>query len=121
MSMKQAADLKQRFRTRYGRDARVFRAPGRVNLIGEHTDYNDGFVMPAAINFDTCVAVSARDDRKLVIRSENLDGQLEFDLHEASPQAANNWSDYVRGIAVVLERAGFPVRGADLLIFSEVP
>ena len=113
--------LKQKFKSLYGKDARIFRAPGRVNLIGEHTDYNDGFVMPAAIDFYTWVAIAVRPDRKLVIRSENFAEQLEFDLNDRSPVASNNWSDYVRGVAVTFERAGFPVRGADLLIHSDVP
>src|SRR6266404_8614506 len=96
-----AHEVSERFQLIYGTSPRaIFRAPGRVNLIGEHTDYNDGFVMPAAIDFYTYVAVSARDDRKLVIRSENLDEQLEFDLDEPSPRASNNWSDYVHGVAV---------------------
>jgi galactokinase len=114
-------DLIQRFKSLYRREPRLFRAPGRVNLIGEHTDYNDGFVMPAAIDFYTYAAVAARNDRNLVIRSENLVQQLEFDLDDPSPRASGNWSDYVRGIAVVFQRAGLSVGGADLLIHSDVP
>ena len=113
--------LIDKFKSIYRKDAGVFRAPGRVNLIGEHTDYNDGFVMPAAIDFYTWVAISARPDRRLVIRSENFGEQLEFDLNDSLPVASNNWSDYVRGVAVTFERAGFQVSGADLLILSDVP
>src|SRR5262249_3787369 len=76
----QANDLKGKFRLLYGRDARIYRAPGRVNLIGEHTDYNDGFVMPAAIGFSTWVALATRDDSKLSIYSENFSERVEFDL-----------------------------------------
>src|SRR5499426_4342546 len=105
-----AIDLKQKFQRSYGRDARVYRAPGRVNLIGEHTDYNDGFVMPAAIGFSTWVALATRDDRKLSIYSENFSERVEFDLSGidgsgASPRPAAHWSDYVCGVAVALERA----------------
>jgi len=92
-----------------------------VNLIGEHTDYNDGFVMPAAIDFDTWVAVAPRDDRKLVAYSENVAEGTEFDLDAASPQPRHHWSDYVFGVAVMLEQAGHKLRGADLLIFGNVP
>jgi galactokinase len=100
---------------------RIFRAPGRVNLIGEHTDYNDGFVMPAAIDRSVFVRVWAREDRKLEIRSENFGDQVEFDLDEPNPQARGHWSDYVVGVAVMLERAGHRLRGAHLHIMGEVP
>ncbi len=101
--------------------ARVYRAPGRVNLIGEHTDYNDGFVMPAAIDLCTWVAIASRDDRELHIHSEDLSGNVVFDLDELDPRARGHWSDYVRGVAVTLERAGYRLRGADLAIRSDVP
>ena len=100
---------------------RKFRAPGRVNLIGEHTDYNDGFVLPAAIGFSTWVTSAPRDDRTVSVFSENFSEQIEFDLDEESPHARDHWSDYVRGVAVTLERAGHRLRGADLRIRGEVP
>jgi galactokinase len=100
---------------------RTFRAPGRVNLIGEHTDYNDGFVMPAALDLSVFVRVWPREDRKLQIRSENFDEEIEFDLDEPNPVARRHWSDYTVGVAVTLERAGYRLRGADLQIRGEVP
>jgi galactokinase len=98
-----------------------FRAPGRVNLIGEHTDYNDGFVMPAAIDLHTEVSIQSRDDRKLVISSDTYAEAVEFDLDEADPAARHHWSDYVRAVAVMLEREGHRLRGADLKIRSNLP
>ena len=109
------------FEARYGREPRVFRAPGRVNIIGEHTDYNDGFVMPAAIQFATSVAAAARTDRKLQAYSEMFRDAREFDLDDEAPAAQGDWTDYVRGIAVTLERAGYHLRGADLVIRGNVP
>ena len=101
---------------------RTFRAPGRVNLIGEHTDYNDGFVMPAAIDRSVFVRVWPRDDRKLQISAENFGGeQVEFDLDEPNPAPRGDWSDYVIGVAVMLERAGHRLRGAFLQVRGEVP
>jgi galactokinase len=100
---------------------RTFRAPGRVNLIGEHTDYNEGFVMPVAIDFATYVDVTAREDRRLVVHSENYFETKEFDLDDPEPRACGHWSDYVRGVAAMLERAGHRVEGAALRIRSDVP
>jgi len=101
--------------------ARIYRAPGRVNLIGEHTDYNDGFVMPAAIDLYTQAAIKPRDDRTLFIHSDNFSDSVEFDLDEPNPHARGHWSDYARGVAVTLDRAGYRLRGADLAIRSDVP
>lgn len=100
---------------------RMYQAPGRVNLIGEHTDYNDGFVMPAAIGFFTWVAAAARGDRKLVVRSENFPGQLEFELDRVPAHGSQHWGDYVVGVAKTLDESGHRVPGANLLIGGNVP
>jgi galactokinase len=100
---------------------RQFRAPGRVNLIGEHTDYNDGFVMPAAIDLSVFASVWPRDDRKLEIESINFDERVEFDLDQKDPSRRGHWSDYAIGVAVMLERAGYHLRGARLQLRGEVP
>ena len=100
---------------------RTFRAPGRVNLIGEHTDYNDGFVMPAAINLSVFVSVWPRDDRKLQIKSEQFDDEIEFDLDQPNRASSHHWSDYAVGVAVMIERAGHRLRGARLELRGEVP
>jgi galactokinase len=99
---------------------RVYRAPARVNLIGEHTDYNDGFVMPAAIGFNTWVAASSRQDAKLVVRSEHFSETVELDLGVLAGSPRRHWSDYVRGVAAELSAIG-KVVGANLLIRSDVP
>jgi len=103
------------------RETRLFRAPGRVNLIGEHTDYNQGFVMPAAIDFSCWVGLTPREERKLRVRSENTSQSAEAELGGAEPKPCGEWSDYPIGVAVMLERSGFALPGADLLIQSEVP
>jgi galactokinase len=106
---------------RAGSTPKIYRAPGRVNLIGEHTDYNDGFVMPAAIDFWTWVAVSAADDRTVSVFSENFDENFSFDLDDQSPQPKGDWTDYVRGVALKLEQAGYRLSPAKLRIRGDVP
>jgi galactokinase len=113
--------LKALFAKRYGAIPSIYRAPGRVNLIGEHTDYNDGFVMPAALDLYTYVAVSPRVDRKLRVYSENLGEMCDLELESIRPGRSGDWSDYVRGVAGVLESSGYQLCGADLLIMSELP
>ena len=114
-------DLRNKFRERFGAPSRLFRAPGRVNLIGEHTDYNEGFVMPAAIDFSCWIAIGPRADYRLAIFSENLLEPAEANLAAADLHPTGNWSDYPIGVAVMLARAGYSLRGANLYIRSEVP
>jgi galactokinase len=116
-----AHSLEQKFVQLFGESPRIYQAPGRVNLIGEHTDYNDGFVMPAAIGFHTRVFIAPRPDRKLVIRSENYSEQVEFDLDHLPATRAGHWSDYVIGVAEMLARSGKKLSGANLLVYGDVP
>jgi galactokinase len=113
--------LVERFTRLYGTAPLVFRAPGRVNLIGEHTDYNDGFVMPAAIEYYTWVAAAPRKDLVLSVYSEQFGDRVEFSLDELAAPPRKHWSDYVRGVAAVLQAAGHDLRGANLMISGEVP
>jgi galactokinase len=113
--------LRSSFHALHGRRPRLFRAPGRVNLIGEHTDYNDGWVLPMAIRFDTVVAGAAREDRRVRVRSQNLNEGAEFDLDTPGSPQRGIWLDYVEGVARALESRGVRLRGADLLIQSDVP
>jgi galactokinase len=99
----------------------VYRAPGRVNLIGEHTDYNDGFVMPVAIDRCTTVTAAPRADRRVRATSDAGYAAAEFDLDGPAAGPSGRWSDYVRGVAAVLERRGWRLCGADLTITSTVP
>jgi galactokinase len=109
------------FADQVGTNPRVYRAPGRVNLIGEHTDYNEGFVMPAAIGFDCWVAAGPREDRKLVICSEEFPGITEVELSWPETRPRKMWSDYVVGVALELEKAEFRLRGTNIFIHGEVP
>jgi galactokinase len=115
-----ARALTDLFAATYGRAPRLFSAPGRVNLIGDHTDYNDGFVLPMAIANRTLVAAAGRDDRRLRCASRNAPGTLVVDL-DAPARASGTWTDYVTGTALALSARGFEIRGADLFVDSDVP
>src|SRR5579863_6201985 len=115
MSMPSLSYLLAKFHGRFRCAANVYRAPGRVNLIGEHTDYNEGFVLPAAIGFSCWVVVARRKDRNLAIYSENFDEAVEANLYDLG-QCRGKWSDYCLGVAWALERAGYRLSGADLYI-----
>ncbi|MFL6304879.1 MAG: galactokinase [Candidatus Sulfotelmatobacter sp.] len=114
-------ELARQFEERFGNAPRIFRAPGRVNLIGEHTDYNEGFVMPAAVEFSSLVAISPRTDRKLLIQSNQFPGDLEFNVDHLPAQRTSTWRDYVLGVALVLRQHGSDLQGANLLVHGNVP
>ncbi|MEV5733556.1 galactokinase [Streptomyces sp. NPDC052292] len=100
----------------------VWAAPGRVNLIGEHTDYNDGFVMPFALPHQTTAAVSRRTDGVLRLHSADIGGEaVELALDALAPQSDKEWTAYPAGVVWALREAGHPVTGADVHLASTVP
>ncbi len=115
------AELRRAFQSLYEREPRLFRAPGRVNLIGEHTDYNDGFVLPMALERETVVAAAPRTDRRVRVHALDLNEQAEFDLDRPGPQRRGTWLDYIEGVAQALVRRGVRLVGCDLALRSDVP
>lgn len=114
----------QAFRETFRREPEVVAfAPGRVNLIGEHTDYNDGFALPCALAFGTVVALAMREDACISARAINLGGESGlFPLGGAIPVLeTGHWQNHLRGIAAGLPHFGLPVCGADLLISGDIP
>ena len=114
-------EISKKFRQIFGEIPRIFRAPGRVNLIGEHTDYNEGFVLPLAIDRACLVAGTMREDTKIEIHALDIDETASFDLKSSAIKRRGNWRDYVEGIVRCLQKK-FDLRsGANLIFSSDVP
>ena len=115
-------ELKSAFAGAYGRAPKgVVRAPGRVNLIGEHTDYNDGFVLPIAIDRQTLAAWAPRKDRTVRFRSAQADGEAVVDLDGEIAPGEPRWANYCTGVVAGLRAHGLAMVGADVLFASDVP
>ena len=101
----------------------LYQAPGRVNIMGEHTDYNEGLVLPAAINFHTVIAVKHRDDNLFRAVTTAFPGQIkqwQFG-EEGSVTASNDWSHYLKGVTAAMHQSGLQAKGLDLAIVGDVP
>ncbi|HSG81990.1 MAG TPA: galactokinase [Gemmatimonadota bacterium] len=110
------------FKTAFGEKAEwVCRAPGRVNLIGEHVDYNDGLVLPVALELEVAVAFRSRDDRLVRINSADFDETIEFDIDDLAPGSVSGWAAYPAGVAWTLAHAGLPPGGLDATVAASVP
>lgn len=109
------------FQTRFGKSpAFLVRAPGRVNLIGEHTDYNEGFVLPVAVDRAAWVAASPRSDPMACVVAADMGEEAIFPLNPVPPREGN-WADYPRGVAWALKERGFALAGLDAVLASDVP
>ena len=106
---------------RFHAEPAIFVAPGRVNLIGEHTDYAEGFVMPVAIDKATLASISPRSDGKIVIYSENFKEEKTFDAMALPPKGSKHWSDYPMGVVAILSGEGCVVPAFSLYLWSDVP
>src|SRR5215813_12863216 len=112
------------FSERFGREPSVLvRSPGRVNLIGDHTDYNLGYVLPAAIDRYTKLAAATRADRKLNVYSEMMGTGVEIDLDNPTGLLGENqhWSNFARGVAWWMQEHDYHPSGADLLVWGDLP
>ena len=113
-------NLHSLFAGRFGGEPTLaLRSPGRVNLIGEHVDYNDGFVLPIAVSMQTDMVLRPRDDQKVVLYSPIFDSQMEFSLDNLQKQGA--WIDYAQAVASVLEQDGIELRGFEGAVSSDIP
>ncbi|HEY5249442.1 MAG TPA: galactokinase family protein, partial [Dermatophilaceae bacterium] len=116
------ADVAQSFSEAFGSaPAGVWSAPGRVNLIGEHTDYNAGLCLPIALPHRTYAAVRPRADRRLRLRSMQSSEQYELELDEVRAGNPSGWGAYTAGVLWAMEEAGHQIRGLDLMVDGQVP
>jgi galactokinase len=108
-------------RQRFGQDGRAFAAPGRVNLIGEHTDYTGGLVMPMAIGFCTRAVVSSREDNRAVFYSANYEEEVSFEIPSLTREPRGHWSDYPAGVLWSILQVGVVVGGFNMTLAGDVP
>ena len=99
----------------------IVQAPGRVNLIGEHTDYNDGFVLPCAISYQAVVAAKARNNNIVRVISVDYDSDDSFDIDAEIKSTDLSWANYIRGVVKYLKESGFKFKGADIVVSGNVP
>jgi len=111
--------LHQLFTAQFNEQPVIVRSPGRINLLGEHTDYNEGFVLPGAIDRAAVVAVSHRADEKIILQS--VDFNERFEVHASALKPVAGWPDYVLGVADQLQKHGYPISGFNLMLTSDVP
>jgi len=122
MAETQSSHLASAHRNHFGREPfALFRAPGRVNLIGEHTDYAEGFVFPAAINLGTTVAISPREDGRIVLYSQNFETEAAFEASSLPSRGSGQWHDYPLGVYTVLHQMGIRVPAFSITIAGNVP
>jgi galactokinase len=118
----QRHDIVAKFEDRYGESPQwVVRAPGRVNLIGEHTDYNDGFVLPLAIDRAVWIALRSREDQSVEVHSVDFDSQARFGLDGLTEKGAGHWGEYLKGTAWSLQQDGFSLAGWEGVMQGDVP
>src|SRR5688500_15390330 len=113
-------EIIKKFEERYNQKPVVVRSPGRVNLIGEHTDYNEGFVLPAAINKEIYFALAPNNTHTFRAYAYNLQQEAEFELSRIQPSDIG-WANYLLGVITQLQKANYTVKGFDLVFGGNIP
>lgn len=118
----QIKELKEEFIRLYGEgEIRTFTSPGRVNLIGEHIDYNGGYVLPCALDFGTYGCVRKRNDRKINFASTNFELRVEVDIDKIKFNKSDDWANYPKGVIVEMMKSGYEISGMDILVSGNIP
>ncbi|HEY5464994.1 MAG TPA: galactokinase [Hanamia sp.] len=113
--------ITEKFKEIFGGDPLVVRSPGRINIIGEHTDYNDGFVLPAAIDKAAYLAVSLRDDDEIHLVADDLDERFSISINDLKPVGDISWPNYMLGAVAQFQKLGITLKGFNALLTSDVP
>lgn len=116
-----ARDIQTRFQELFRKEPLVIRAPGRINLIGEHTDYNDGFVMPAAVDKEIFFGIAASNDSRCVVYSLKYDERFELNLDDPRPVAEPRWANYLLGVLYQFKEHGYPVKPFYCVFGGNIP
>jgi len=120
MNQQLVDSVREKFKQRFGMEPRIFRSPGRVNIIGEHTDYNNGFVLPAAIDKAVYVGISRRDDDQIFLYSEEFNEEHNTDLVTVMP-TDKQWPNYILGVVDQMKKRGYEIHGFTLNLDGDVP
>ena len=113
--------IDQKFTELFGGKPLIVRSPGRINIIGEHTDYNGGFVLPAAIDKAAYLAISLRDDDEIHLMAEDLNEKFSISINELKPVGDTSWPNYILGAVAQFQKRGIALKGFNALLTSEVP
>ncbi|HEU5146821.1 MAG TPA: galactokinase [Chryseosolibacter sp.] len=116
-----ARDIQARFQELFKKEPLIIRAPGRINLIGEHTDYNDGFVMPAAVDKEIFFGIAASDDSRSVVYSLKYDERFEINLEDPRPVEEPRWANYLLGVLYQFKEHGYPVKPFNCVFGGNIP
>src|SRR6185312_4785269 len=111
--------IRRQFQQYFGQDALIASAPGRVNLIGEHTDYNEGFVLPGAIDKSIYVAVGKNETRQLNVFANQFNEQISASIDDLKP--VKGWFTYLAGMMFQLQKTGVPIGGVDVIVDGDIP
>lgn len=122
--MQDLSELWKIFKNKYtdtGLIKGAFSAPGRVNLIGEHTDYNDGFVLPMAIEREIIMLGQLRNDHKVIVFDLGYNTEISFSLNKLIPRCKNVWANYLMGVVDEIQKTGYILQGANIIFISNIP
>jgi len=114
-------EITQKFKDLYGTEPLIVRSPGRINIIGEHTDYNNGFVLPAAIDKAAYLAIALRDDDEIHLKAEDLDETFSISIKDMKPVGDISWPNYILGSVAQFTKKGIALKGFNALLTSDVP
>ncbi len=114
-------ELIHKFKELYGKEPLIVRSPGRINIIGEHTDYNDGFVLPASIDKSAYLAVSLRDDDEIHVMANDLNETFSIFINDLKPVGDISWPNYILGAAAQFQKRGIALKGFNALLTSDIP